>query len=95
MIGGAPVPKHAVPPAPVITSTVIGGLLAFRGSAGAVRYSVERMDAGANSWHMVCDKCATDETDPWIDPKPVLFGARYRVTAFNADGVASQPSEPR
>ncbi len=95
LISGRQVPSHAVPPAPVITSTVIGGLLAWRGAAGATRYSIERMDASAKEWHTICDKCATDTTDPWIDPKPVLFGAHYRVTAYNADDVASQASEPR
>ena len=29
------------------------------------------------------------------DPHPILFGARYRVTAWNADGVPSLPSEAR
>ena len=28
------IPKHNIPPAPVITSTVLGGLIAWRGSAG-------------------------------------------------------------
>jgi mannan endo-1,4-beta-mannosidase len=92
---GTPVPKHAVPPPPVITSTVLGGLIAWRGSAGAVRYSVERMDPTSKQWLTICDKCATDTDDPWADPHPVLFGASYRVTAWNADGIPSPPSQPR
>ena len=89
-----PVPQHIVPPAPVVTSVVVGGLVAWRGSAGATRYSIERFDAGSKVWLPVCDKCATDSGDPWADPSPV-FGAEYRVTAFNADGVASQTSGER
>ncbi len=94
-MSGTPLPKHAMPPAPVITSVVVGGLIAWRGSAGAVRYSVERMDAGAKEWKTICDRCATDADDPWPDPHATLFGSRYRVTAYNGDGVASAPSDPR
>jgi mannan endo-1,4-beta-mannosidase len=94
-MAGRPAPKHAVPPPPVITSTVIGGLIAWRGSAGAVRYSIERLDAKAKQWQTICDKCATDADDPWIDPHAVLFGGQYRVTAWNADGMASATSNVR
>jgi hypothetical protein len=44
----------------------------------------ERMDK-----NLICDRCATDADDPWTDPHATLFGAPYRVTAFNADGGAS------
>jgi mannan endo-1,4-beta-mannosidase len=94
-MAGVPVPKHMAPPPPVITSVVFGGLIAWRGSAGAVRYSIERMDAGATEWRTICDRCATDAEDPWPDPHGVLAGVHYRVTAYNADGVASAPSDPR
>ncbi len=96
-MAGAIVPRHMVPAAPVITSTVIGGLLAWRGSAGAVTYSVERRDtaAGSGEWKTICDHCATDADDPWIDPHPALFGVQYRITAWNADGVASPVSAVR
>jgi len=91
-MAGQPVPKHRTPPAPVVSSVVFGGLVAWRGSAGAVRYSIERLDTGAKEWKTVCEKCATDTEDPWYDPHPAL-GAKYRVTAWNADGVASAVSE--
>jgi len=94
-MSGTQLPKHAKPPAPVITSVVVGGLIAWRGSAGAVRCSIERMDAGAKEWKTICDRCATDTDDPWPDSHATLFGSRYRVTAYNADGVASAPSDPR
>jgi mannan endo-1,4-beta-mannosidase len=74
---------------------VLGGLVAWRGSAGAINYSVERKDTGATEWKTVCDRCATDADDPWADPHGALFGVSYRVTAYNADGVASEPSQPR
>jgi hypothetical protein len=72
-----------------------GGLVAWRGSAGAVKYSIERKDK--DTWTLICDRCATDADTPWIDPKPSLsiFGANYRVTAYNADGKASEPSAER
>jgi hypothetical protein len=65
-------------------ATTLGGLLAWRGSAGALRYSIERMNATSKQWQTICDKCATDADEPWIDPHPVLFGAQYRITAFKA-----------
>jgi mannan endo-1,4-beta-mannosidase len=94
-MSGTPLPKHLIPPSPVITAVVIGGLVGWRGSAGATNYSVERLDPGATEWKTVCDRCVTDTGDPWPDPRAPLFGARYRVTAYNADGVASPPSDPR
>ena len=91
VMAGTAVPKHAVPPPPVVTSTVIGGLVAWRGSAGATRYSVERFEPASKQWKLICDECATDSDDPWADPQGG-FGEQYRVTAFNADGVASAVS---
>jgi hypothetical protein len=94
-MAGAPVPSHAIPPAPVVTSEG-GGLVAWRGSAGAIKYSIERKDK--DTWTVICDKCATDVDTPWIDPKPapgILTAAKYRVTAYNADGKASEPSAER
>jgi hypothetical protein len=65
-------------------------------SAGAVSYSVQRQIGESGSWETICDKCATDADSPWPDPKPaMLFGAKYRVIAYNADGTASTPSAPR
>ncbi len=94
-MSGIPAPKHAIPPRPVITSTVIVGLIAWRGSAGAIHYSIERNDAGSKEWKTICDRCATDTDDPWADPHGALGGVHYRVIACNADGVPSEPSDPR
>ncbi len=95
-MAGGPVPPHAIPPAPVITTKGMG-LIAWRGSAGALKYSIERKDNDAAPWKVVCDRCATDSDTPWIDPKPAagIFGAKYRVTAYNADGKPSAPSDER
>lgn len=98
-MAGVPVPPHTIPPTPVLTSS--SGVVTWRGSAGAVKYSIERKDNASSSWQLVCDKCATDADTPWVDPKPPnidfsdLFGTKYRVTAYNADGHASAPSPER
>jgi mannan endo-1,4-beta-mannosidase len=39
----------------------------WRGSAGAVKYSVERSPKATEPWILVCDKCATDADTPWVD----------------------------
>jgi mannan endo-1,4-beta-mannosidase len=94
-MAGVPVPSHQVPPAPVITTKGIG-LLGWRGSAGAVSYSVQRQIGESGPWQTICDKCATDADSPWPDPKPdAIFSAKYRVLAHNADGTASAPSAAR
>ena len=79
-MSGEVVSKHVVPSAPAITSVVVGGLVAWRGSAGAVRYTIERYDAASKQWLIVCNKCATDADDPWVDPHPSPGGAQYRIT---------------
>ncbi|WP_353070924.1 hypothetical protein [Tunturiibacter gelidiferens] len=43
-MAGLPVPPHPVPPAPVITTKSLG-IVRWRGSVGAVNYSVERSHA--------------------------------------------------
>ena len=95
-MNGQTVPPHAIPPAPVITIKMLG-VLAWHGSAGAVKYSIERKDGDASPWKTICDMCAGDDDTPWVDPKPAqnAFGARYRVTAYNADGNSSGPSAER
>jgi mannan endo-1,4-beta-mannosidase len=93
-MAGQGVPPHAIPPAPVITTESLG-IVRWRGSAGAVNYSVERSTADGK-WELVCDKCAIDADMGWpdLDPKRMM-GAKYRITAYNADGKASEPSAER
>jgi mannan endo-1,4-beta-mannosidase len=94
-IAGLAVPPHDIPPAPVITLVGLGSV-SWRGCAGAVKYTIERYDSASGTWTVV-DNNATDADTPWVDPNPPagLAGGIYRVTAYNADGVASQPSAPR
>ncbi len=93
-MAGLPVPPHNVPPPPVVTSVVENWLVAFRGSAGAVNYSIQQQAAGSAEWKTICERCARDTDDPWVNPNGPAFGAHYRVIAWNADGVPSQPSAP-
>lgn len=72
-----------------------GSHLTLAGASFAVRYSVERLDSTSKQWTMICDKCATDSDDPWVDPHPGSLGGSYRVTVWNADVVPSVSSQPR
>ena len=88
-IAGLAVPPHAVPPAPVITVVGVGGVIAWRGSAGAVKYTIERQDSASSPWRVV-DSNATDADTPWVDPNPpagltggiycVLFAVAFHIT---------------
>jgi hypothetical protein len=78
-----------------------GEYLFRHGSAGAVVYSVQRRMGESRQWDTVCDRCATDADTPWVDADAAkssianLFATKYRVTAYNADGKASDPSAER
>jgi mannan endo-1,4-beta-mannosidase len=94
-MAGIPVPPRAVPPPPVVTFKD-WGLIGWRGSAGAAVYSIQKKLDDASSWETICDKCATDADTPWPDTKPVKpFVTKYRVIAYNADGVPSASSNER
>lgn len=99
-MAGLPVPPYPVPAAPVITFKGLG-ILGWRGSAGAVVYSVQRRAAGASQWTTICNRCAIDADTPWVDKQAehrslaALFSTEYRVIAYNADGQASAPSAAR
>ena len=99
-MAGLPVPPHPVPAPPVITFKGIG-LVGWRGSAGAVVYSVQRRLGDAAQWQTICDRCATDADTPWVDADAAkssfanLFATKYRVIAYNADGKGSDPSAER
>jgi hypothetical protein len=90
---GVKLPRHAVPPAPTITSTAAGpaGIRVYwRGSAGAARYSVQMSESAQGPWTTPCRRCATDVDDGWLAPAPAWF----RVVPFNLDGRAGPPSPP-
>ena len=86
---GVPVPAHAIPPAPIVTS-VRGGSLYWQGSAGAEDYSIERAPSPRGPWHTVCRRCVTDVADGYA----VANGAWYRVTPYNLDGRPGRRSRP-
>jgi hypothetical protein len=94
-MAGLAVPAHDIPPAPVITTKSLG-IVRWRGSAGAVNYTVERKASDSTPWETVCDMCATDTDLGWPDLNTALsFTSKYRVTAYNADGKPSKPSAER
>ena len=87
-----PLPAHAVPPQPRITS-LNGQSLSWRGSAGAERYTVERSAAAAGPWEMLRNHSGDDDECRWTSNK-LVSGFWYRVTAVNADGRVSEASPP-
>jgi hypothetical protein len=93
-MAGVRVPRHAIPPAPAITS-VTGGRLYWRGSAGAKNYSVQRASALNGPWTTLCRRCVTDSSDGWSDPSARPVRGWYRVVPYNLDGRAGPASRPR
>ena len=92
-------PRHAISPAPNVTSAAYsadaGGVRVYwQGSAGAPDYTVQRAPAAGGPWTTVCNRCATDAGDGFVDPKGSA-GAWYRVVPYNLDGRAGPPSAPR
>lgn len=87
---GLSVPTFPAPAAPVLNLVTPNRELYWRGSAGAVAYSVERSSAGADGpWSVVCDQCTNDFEVPWQDPSALPSGpVWYRMQAVNADGLA-------
>jgi mannan endo-1,4-beta-mannosidase len=84
-----PVPPHALPPRPTITS--VAPRIYWQGSAGAKSYSVQRAPSAAGSWQTICGRCVTDSSNGYRHRR----GARtswYRVIPYNLDGKAGRPS---
>lgn len=92
------VPADSTPGVPLIDVIIRDGsnnVLLWRGTAVAASYSIERSTSGPNgSWTVICDKCATDTSMPWIDTTAPAGDLWYRVTAYNLSGVAGSPSNP-
>jgi mannan endo-1,4-beta-mannosidase len=88
-MAGLPLPPHALPPAPAITS-VAGGRLYWRGSAGAAAYSIERAPLARGPWTTVCSRCVTDDSNGYAAAK-----GWYRVVPYNVDGRQGAASSPR
>jgi mannan endo-1,4-beta-mannosidase len=93
-------PRHAIPPAPAVTSTVYssspaGVRVYWRGSAGARNYSVQRAPSSSGPWTTLCKRCATDIDDGYLVPGASAKGRWYRVVPYNLDGKAGRASGPR
>jgi hypothetical protein len=92
-LAGERLPRHMLPPAPVLS--VSDGRVYWRGSAGAVNYSIQRGAGPGGPWATVCNRCVTDSSDGWADPSAGPATAWYRVVPYNLDGKAGPPSNPR
>ena len=84
-------PARSIPSAPLVTGVKSQGLdllVAWRGVAGADRYTIERSTAGADGpWTVVADHSVTDLDAPWLDKSVSTGPIWYRVKAFNLAGV--------
>ncbi|HEX8343904.1 MAG TPA: hypothetical protein VF657_04060, partial [Actinoplanes sp.] len=70
-----------------ITHTYGVAVLAWRGTAGAVRYTVQRSTRGnSGPWITVSDSPLSDRDTPWIDRRSSASPAWYRVAAHDAAG---------
>ena len=87
-------PRHSIPPAAAITS-LNGGRLDWRGSAGARDYSIQRAPSARGPWATLCRRCVTDRSDGWVDPTTSPIRGWYRVVPYNLDGKPGPASRPR
>lgn len=94
-MAGVRVPRHAIPPAPTVTSAVygptsfvgrVGTRVYWQGSAGAKNYSVQRATGAGGPWETVCRRCVTDVDDGYADVSSEAKGSWYRVIPYNLDG---------
>ena len=95
MTGAPRPPPYLLTPPPQILSTT-GGLVRWRGAAGAASYSVERSSDPAQpySWTTPCDACTSDEIGQWQDPDKPDGKLWYRVMPLNINGHRAVPSAP-
>jgi hypothetical protein len=91
-MSSVPLPAHAIPPAPILTS-VQGGLVYWQGSAGARDYSVQRAPSSSGPWKTICRRCATDVDDGYTDVGATASRAWYRVLPYNLDGKPGRASK--
>jgi hypothetical protein len=92
-MAGLRLPRHAIPPAPTITSAA-GGHVYWRGSAGARNYSVQRAPSRDGPWATLCERCVTDLDEGWADPTTGPVRGWYRVVPYNLDGTPGRASRP-
>jgi hypothetical protein len=90
-------PERGAPAAPVVINCSSGGLLSWRGSAGAHSYDVQRTESLEGPWRTV----GTGISDAAVQYRPLFCDQAttpgrsywYRVVARN-DAGRSSPSEP-
>ena len=84
---GRKVGANGIPGLPLI-ATIVGKRVAWRGTAFAFKYSIERSRSSANGpWTLICKQCVTDNGTPWTDRAQPSGRVWYRVQAFNLAGV--------
>jgi hypothetical protein len=102
-MAGVRVPRHAIPPAPTITSARFGPTVFFgrvgvrvywQGSAGAKDYTVQRAAGAGGPWRTLCRRCATDLDDGFVDLSAAAKTSWYRAIPYNLDGRAGKASRP-
>ncbi len=91
-------PPEPAPGTPLITVLVrtsatttsgAGLKVAWRGTTDAATYSVEQSTTGPGGpWEVVCNRCATDDSTPWLESRVPAGSAWYRVAGFNEQGVS-------
>ncbi len=90
-------PERGVPAAPVLINVGSGGLLSWRGSAGANLYDIQRTESLEDAWRTVTAGVsdAAVQYRPLYSDQSVIPGRSYwyRVVARN-DAGRSAPSEP-
>jgi hypothetical protein len=87
-----PAPGITLTGTPLITSVSSNGI-AWRGTAGADTYSIERSTVGPNGpWMVICNRCVTDNSSPWIDPSQPQGNVWYRMRAYSPWGSPSSYS---
>src|SRR5260370_40459 len=95
---GIPLPTFNAPGVhliDVVIRNAASDVLVWRGTALAASYSIERSTSGASGpWTVICDRCATDNSTPWVDTTAPAGALWYRVIAYNLSGVAGSPSSP-
>jgi mannan endo-1,4-beta-mannosidase len=88
-MAGRRLPRHAVPPRPIVTS-VESGRVYWQGSAGAKDYSLQRAPTTSGPWRTVCARCFTDVSNGFATRRV----GWYRVIPYNLDGRPGPPSKP-
>jgi hypothetical protein len=86
---------YAQPDPPIIIS-VVHGKVTWRGSAGALNYSIERSSdlTAIGSWTTLCDQCATDLSPSWQDPNVPTTPVWYRMKPYNINHHFGMTSDP-